>query len=463
VENRGGFEPHALPGEVESLRLTAVSLAAHGFLVAGRDAVNRADLAEMRQVLGILSQVKDTGRWATIAYDEIASSAVTKFGELCREIRASGGDKIVREKGAAASNKPITDAALERFRTEVKPRLTDLLLCFPLDHELGRRVREAAGGCLYGLAVDFTWADEYELSAALHEENLELAKGTIHVAMIEEARRNARESARTHRIYGPLQPISAAPSLRTINGFGVKLYGNSDYDPVSESYVATYYVVGLFLPIIPIARYRVINQAGNSYRFLGKLPLRKGDRWHQAIVAMGFLIWLAVTYASNSSGSPYSDSTSGYAPAATAVGTTPSGGEYAVDSSGIPNSTDSFSPDGNQRAAVGKSDRPDGGDLLPLIDNGRARLKDLDAALTSEGAEIEELNRRLSSLKLELEVLKDQIDAGVSLEDYNIKVDEYNSLVRRQRLLIDAYNANVNDYRDLQNRDKRLVAQYNSR
>jgi hypothetical protein len=465
VENRGGFEPRALPGEVESLRLTAVSLAAHGLLVAGRDAVNRGDLPGMRQALGILGEVKDTGRWATVAYDEIASSAVTQFGKLCREIRASSGDKIVREKGAAASNKPVADAALERFRMEVEPRLTDLLSCFPADQELGRRVREAAGGCLYGLAVDFTWADEYELSAALHEENLELAKGTIHVAMIEEALAKARESARAHRIYGPLQPISAAPSLRTINGFGVSLYGNSDYDPVSKSHVATYYIVGLFLPIIPLARYRVINEVGNSYRFLGKLPLRKGDRWHQAIVAAGFLIWLAVSYASGPSQSSYSANTSAYAPPAYAAGTTPSGGDYSVDSSGIPDFSDLQSSNAQEGVAAGNRGRSDGGDLLPLIDNGRARMKDLEARLTSDGAEIDDLTRRLSSLNLELEMLKDQVDAGASgdVSDYNLKVDEYNNLVRRKRLLVDAYNANVNDYRDLQTRDKRLVAQYNSR
>lgn len=102
--------------------------------------------------------------------------------------------------------------------------------------------------------------------------------------------KNLEVVRRNVRTYGDLEPIDSAPSLYTINGCGVTLYGNTDHDSESGSYMATYYFVLVFIPIFPICRYRVISSGGNSYRFLGKGPLRTFDKWHIAISA--FLILL---------------------------------------------------------------------------------------------------------------------------------------------------------------------------
>lgn len=91
---------------------------------------------------------------------------------------------------------------------------------------------------------------------------------------------------------GGIGSVTRAPSLHTINGIGVTLYGSSDYDAETHSHIATYYFVVFFLPIFPLARYRVI-QNGNSYRFLAKMPLRNFDKWHitisLAVIAALFL------------------------------------------------------------------------------------------------------------------------------------------------------------------------------
>jgi len=81
-----------------------------------------------------------------------------------------------------------------------------------------------------------------------------------------------------------LSPMGAVPSLTTLNGIGFKLYGRSDVDPRTESYMTTHYLVVLFFPVLPIARYRVISQ-GSRYQFLGKGRLRRIDKAHLAIVA----------------------------------------------------------------------------------------------------------------------------------------------------------------------------------
>lgn len=104
----------------------------------------------------------------------------------------------------------------------------------------------------------------------------------------ERVAKNLEVVRRNVRLYGDLEPIHSAPSLYTINGCGVTLYGNTDHDSETGSYMATYYLVLLFIPILPLCRYRVISSGPNSYRFLGKGPLRTFDKWHIAISA--FLI-----------------------------------------------------------------------------------------------------------------------------------------------------------------------------
>jgi hypothetical protein len=86
-----------------------------------------------------------------------------------------------------------------------------------------------------------------------------------------------------NKIFSNLKPINAAPELRTINGIGLTLYGSSDPDPRTGSYLTTYYFVFLMIPLFPICRYRV-TRSGSSYRFFGKAPLRTCDKVHIAFV-----------------------------------------------------------------------------------------------------------------------------------------------------------------------------------
>lgn len=91
-----------------------------------------------------------------------------------------------------------------------------------------------------------------------------------------------------------LTPISSAPTLHTINGIGTTMYGLTDYDPASGSYLSTYYFVFFAIPLFPIRRYRVI-PIDNGYRFLGKAPLRTFDKWHIAIfIGLVFLMFVGM-------------------------------------------------------------------------------------------------------------------------------------------------------------------------
>jgi hypothetical protein len=87
---------------------------------------------------------------------------------------------------------------------------------------------------------------------------------------------------KNEKAFKDIEPISSAPSLSTINGIGFSLYGATDNDRETGSYLSTYYFTFFFIPIFPICRYRVISTA-TGYRFLGKAPLRNFDKWHIAI------------------------------------------------------------------------------------------------------------------------------------------------------------------------------------
>jgi len=90
------------------------------------------------------------------------------------------------------------------------------------------------------------------------------------------------ETAKRHQqLFAGLTPVLSAPSLYTINGCGFTLYGSTDIDPNTGSYMATYYFVLIAIPIFPLCRYRVTS-SGRSYRFLAKGPLRAFDKFHWA-------------------------------------------------------------------------------------------------------------------------------------------------------------------------------------
>ena len=118
---------------------------------------------------------------------------------------------------------------------------------------------------------------------------LEAAQGLATSSELLTRINNNLATCRKNEKLGGLGSVSSPPTLSTFNTIGFTLYGASDFDPETQSVVATYYFVILMLPLIPISRYRVI-QNGRSYRFLGKMPLRTLDKWHLGIVLAAFAL-----------------------------------------------------------------------------------------------------------------------------------------------------------------------------
>jgi hypothetical protein len=443
LEERGAFEPGAFPCEIDTLRNNAVELAAEGFLVAARGALARNELSTVRRTQDALQELAETGPWATRAQDDITSPAIENFQLLCDKIRKECAEKVVREDDVSAQNKIVCNEALNRFRGEIEPALDRLAQLIPADRHSIRQSREEAARCLNSIAVNFTWADDFIVSEQLHENALKLAGDTATAIEIEDGLAKVRKIAGRQRVLGGLKPISSAPSLSTINGFGFTVYGNSDYDAETRSYIATHYFVALFIPIFPIARYRVIHEAGGHYRFLGKLPLRAADRWH---------LWLAITAS---------------IAAIIGISVTTDKGSAVSSSSYRTQSAPSFVPTSSPNFSSGSETNPRNSQLANIkseIEAGRSRHTVLEKQLQPVVDELGSLNERMKRLTAVLDSLKEGNAARGSpdVTYYNSQVDVYNGLLARYRALISANKADLDALDNLEKQDSTLVDRYNA-
>jgi hypothetical protein len=109
---------------------------------------------------------------------------------------------------------------------------------------------------------------------------------------IADANKNLEIAKNNSDLYHGVEPVDSAPTLRSINGIGFTLYGNTDHDPKSGSYVSTYYFIVFGIPLLPIARYKVV-PFDRGYRFLGKVPLRPLDKIHIAAF-IGVVAWIFI-------------------------------------------------------------------------------------------------------------------------------------------------------------------------
>lgn len=73
-------------------------------------------------------------------------------------------------------------------------------------------------------------------------------------------------------LFPNLTPITAAPSLVSMHGIGLTLYGRRDRHAETGSYVATRCFCALYIPVICLDAYRVVPGNPGTWYFLGREP-----------------------------------------------------------------------------------------------------------------------------------------------------------------------------------------------
>jgi tetratricopeptide (TPR) repeat protein len=103
-----------------------------------------------------------------------------------------------------------------------------------------------------------------------------------------------------------MRPISAPPGLFRINGVGVSVYGRRDHDQDTGTYIKTLCFCVLFVPLIPLAAYRVADAQNGGWYFLGKERLSQFARsWNIGLLCVALLLGLNLAWSAHTSSPEY--------------------------------------------------------------------------------------------------------------------------------------------------------------
>lgn len=436
LEINGSFEPPAYSSEVDNLRDTAVGIAAEPLLTFAREAAHSEDLNSLSRALSALEQLDGTGRWASVAQRELSQPILDKFNSLCSSLQSEVSDGIVRDADSVKQNKIVCVGGIKRFKTEISPQLDTLTGVFKLTPWLVVALKEPAAQCLGTIGMGYTWADDFVTAQETYQAALEIAEGTLAAPGLHQSLEEIHHAASQQKSNG--QPVDKAPSLSTINGIGFALYGRSDEDFDTGQYTTTHYFVVFFVPVFPLGRYRVLRRDSQGYRFFGKLPFRKYEKWHLGIA---LLITAALLIMGNLENSEDPTSTEGAM-------------EAVDDSSSAP---DEIIVNGSAASSGREA-------ILAEINAGRARVAELEASLAPYDTRMKTLNEQLDEIKQELDALDASKASGDLLDEdrYNSLVGSFNSISAEQRSLANENKPLIDEYNKLIDRDKEMVAEYNA-
>ncbi len=102
-----------------------------------------------------------------------------------------------------------------------------------------------------------------------------------------------------------LTPGQSPPGMFRLNGFGVALYGRRDHDPETNTYVATWCLSLLFIPVLCLRAYRVA-RASQGWYFLGREPLSAfARRWNLSLLCAILVTSCAIPYSIYTSSPAY--------------------------------------------------------------------------------------------------------------------------------------------------------------
>jgi hypothetical protein len=227
------------------------------------------------------------------------------------------------------------------------------------------------------------------------------------------------EVAKERTAYEGLKKLDCAPTMYTFNGIGTMLYGRRDYDPHSQSYIATLYLTFIFLPLFPLASYRVKSVNGNRYQFLGRASMKKTAFIGPAIVAAVAAIFMILS----------------------TLGTTTSPQTQNDPSSSAERITES------KRASTDKDN------LGQWIDQERSKLDSDKINLQSEESQIDIERQSLDQRDAALKVgspSQEEIDSyNADVQRFNLRVQAYKARFENREADIRSLNAYVNQYNSM--------------
>jgi hypothetical protein len=235
------------------------------------------------------------------------------------------------------------------------------------------------------------------------------------------------ETTKRRAVLGDVKPIGSAPTMSTINGIGTTLYGRRAFDKSTQTYIATLFFVVLFIPVFPIAAYRVKQVGSNQYQFFGKVPLTKWAFAPLVFIAVLILYMYISASLDGSTSSSYGTSSPHSAPAS--VESTPS--------------------DTSQYSASMSTEKSE---LSAWLDREESRLKSEQSQIDTLKADIERDRAHLRTANTNLgdAPTQEEIDNYNLMKDrFNARVDNFNSLLEQHRTSVQRFNSEVDRYNSM--------------
>jgi len=283
---------------------------------------------------------------------------------------------------------------------------------------------------IYSEALSLAEAKNY----AAAEEKLEIAL-TLSTEAQQGEIQEMQERVRRARVFGDVDTSSRSPSLYTLNGIGARFYGRRDFDSKSKTYITVHWLVVLFLPIVPLACYRVSDSGPNSWRIYGRVPLTPFLRKYRWVVLGMIVVAVIAAIISSSDSSP--GGSGSYIPAAS------------------PAQTSYSSSFGESRTSEEAAIETERGELKGLSDA-------LDSRKVSLDAELEGLERIESYIRS----VKDTYSQETMPEDvraqYNATLDDYKSKTPRYNAAVRTYNRDLQQYKERVAAFNQRVDRYNA-
>lgn len=103
-----------------------------------------------------------------------------------------------------------------------------------------------------------------------------------------------------------MRPMSGTPPLFRLNGCGVSVYGKRDVDEETGTYIKTLCICVLFVPLIPLAAYRVADASNGGWYFLGKERLSSfAKSWNLVALGAALLMGMNLAWTAHTSSPEY--------------------------------------------------------------------------------------------------------------------------------------------------------------
>jgi hypothetical protein len=268
---------------------------AHWYLTQGNSSKTEQPLAneqDTSQRGEATRSGKDHARTESVYESDLSEQAIHYT------VRYSESDQVKALTGEIASMLNASELAQQKFFwlvDHIVPRLKEInLLCGENSTE-SRAVSERAANALREVSSELLW----EASAqGLAFEALRLAADIssdpkLRMDVERDQVGLADYAGEIRLLTESLDRVPVPPTLRSLAGTGLVLAGTSGYDTKRISHVTNLYFSLLFLRLLPLARYRIIDRGDGRVTFVGRANLRRIDHIHIVLTIL-FVVGLAI-------------------------------------------------------------------------------------------------------------------------------------------------------------------------